>query len=222
MKAFISWSGGKDTSLSCYRVMQNQDIEAIYLLNMISSNGERSRSHGVSSMLLKTQSEAIGIPIVQRKTAWQRYEEEFKKALSDLMRENVEAGVFGDIYLQEHRDWLERACKESGIKAIFPLWGGKTEEIIQEFIDSGFEAIVVATKADILGPEWLGRRINEQFVSDLKSLGQIDLCGERGEYHTFVVDGPIFKERIDIIESKKVKRNNCWFLDILKYSKRDK
>ncbi len=217
MKVFISWSGGKETSLALYRVMQNQNIEIAYLLNMISDDGKHSRTHGISSRLLRLQAEAIGIPIVQRRATWESYERVFKKAVSEFRKENIQAGVFGDIDLQEHRDWIERVCKEKNIKPVFPLWQRKREDILREFIRSGFEAIVVATKVDILGPEWLGRKIDEEFIKDLKDLDKVDLCGEAGEYHTFVVSGPIFKKRIKILSTKKINRDKHWFLDILDY-----
>jgi len=222
MKAFVSWSGGKETSLSCYKVMQNQDVKVAYLLNMISEDGKYSRSHGIGSDLLRAQSEAIEIPIVQRKTSWKTYEEEFKRAVSDLEKDGIEAGVFGDIDLQEHRDWVERVCREIGIKPILPLWtppthhpNKKREELLKEFIQVGFKAIVIATNADFLGKEWLGREINGEFIKDLKVLENIDLCGEKGEYHTFVFDGPLLKKSIRIIPGKKVFRDNHWFLGLL-------
>ena len=222
MKAFVSWSGGKETSLSCYKVMQNQDVKVAYLLNMISEDGKYSRSHGIGSDLLRAQSEAIEIPIVQRKTSWKTYEEEFKRAVSDLEKDGIEAGVFGDIDLQEHRDWVERVCREIGIKPILPLWtppthhpNKKREELLKEFIQVGFKAIVIATNADFLGKEWLGREINGEFIKDLKVLENIDLCGEKGEYHTFVFDGPIFKKSVEFIIGKKVLKDKHWFLELL-------
>ncbi len=217
MKIFVSWSGGKETSLSCYKVMQNQDIKVVYLLNMVSEDGKHSRTHGVSSKLLRVQAEAIGVPIVQKRTIWETYEEEFKKAIADFKKENIQTGVFGDIDLQEHRDWVERVCKESNIKPIFPLWQRKREEILKEFISSGFEAIVVATKVDTLGSKWLGRKIDEEFIKDLKDLNEVDLCGEAGEYHTLVTFGPIFKNKLKLLKTAKVKRGKHWFLDILDY-----
>lgn len=214
-KAFISWSGGKETSLACYRVTQNQDIKVAYLLNMVSEDGKRSRSHGVSSALLKAQSDALGIPIIQRRTTWGSYEEVFKKAVSGLKKEGIEIGIFGDIDLQEHRDWVERVCKEIEIKPLLPLWKEDREELLQEFIRIGFKAIVVAAKADLLGKEWLGRRIDEEFIEDLKKLNDVDLCGEKGEYHTFVYDGPIFKRPVRFAVGKKVFRDKHWFLKII-------
>ena len=217
MKAFVSWSGGKETSLACYKVMQNPGIEVAYFLNMISEDGRHSRSHGVSSKLLKLQAEAVGIPIIQRRTTWDTYEEVFKKAVLALKEKGVATGIFGDIDLQEHRDWVERVSRDVGIKPILPLWKEKREELLKEFIQAGFRAIIVSLRVDLLGKEWLGRRINEDFVNDLKKVGNIDLCGENGEYHTFVYDGPIFKRNIEILNTKKIKNDKHWFLDILDY-----
>ena len=217
-QVFVSWSGGKETSLACYRAMQNKDVEVSCLLNMVSGDGKHSRTHGVGSGLLRLQAEAMEIPIVQRKTTWGTYEEEFKKAVTDLKKEGVEAGVFGDIDLQEHRDWVERVCKDVDIKPILPLWKGKREDLLEEFIQAGFKAIVVATQAELLGKEWLGREIDKKFMEDLKVLQNIDLCGEKGEYHTFVTDGPIFKKKIKLLEVKKIQTGERCLLDILKYS----
>ena len=217
MKVFISWSGGKETSLSCYRVMQKEDTKVSCLLNMVSEDGGHSRSHGVNSALLKLQAEAMGIPIVQRKTTWRTYEEEFKKAVLDFKRQDIRAGVFGDIDLQEHRDWVERVCKEIGIQPILPLWKRKREELLKEFIGAGFKAIVVATNAHLLGEEWLGRKIDKEFIEELKTLRNIDLCGEKGEYHTFVTSGPLFKKRIKISKSRRRFKKGRWFLDILEW-----
>jgi uncharacterized protein (TIGR00290 family) len=214
-EAFVSWSGGKETSLACYMAKNLDNFKVKYLLNMVSEDGRYSRSHGLNSRLLKLQAEAIGIPIIQRKTTWKNYEEEFKKAVLDLKREGIKAGIFGDIDLQEHRDWVERVCKEIGIKPILPLWKEERERLLEEFIQAGFKAIVVATNANFLGNEWLARRINKEFIEDLKALGNIDLCGERGEYHTFVYDGPIFEKPVEFIIGKKTLKNKHWFLELI-------
>lgn len=214
VKAFVCWSGGKESSLSLYKATQNLDVEVVYLLNMISEDGKRSRSHGVSSNLLKVQAEAMGIPIIQRRTTWEIYEEEFKRVISDFKKEGIQVGIFGDIDLEEHRDWVERVCKEAKIKPTLPLWKRKRKELLEEFIQASFKAIVVATQADFLGKEWLGRQINEEFVRDLKALVDIDLCGESGEYHTFVYDGPIFKKAVEFIEDEKILENKHWFLKL--------
>jgi len=214
VKAFVSWSGGKETSLACNRAIQGGDIEIKYLLNMVSEDGSHSRTHGISSDLLRAQAEAIGIPIIQRKTSWESYEEEFKKAIVNLKRENIQVGVFGDIDIQEHRDWIERVCKDIDIKPILPLWKREREKLLEEFIRIGFKAIVVATNADFLGKEWLGRGIDRKLVKELKAIGNIDLCGEKGEYHTFVYDGPIFTGPLEFTVGEKTLKDKHWFLKL--------
>ena len=214
MKAFCCWSGGKESALSFYRA-EKSGVNISYLLNMISEDGKHSRSHGINSNFLRLQAEAIGIPIVQRRATWEIYEEEFKKAISDFKKENIQAGVFGDIDLQEHRDWVERVCKDVGIRPILPLWKGKREELLEEFINLGFKTIVIATQASFLGKEWLGRKIDEKFVEELKVMGGIDLCGEKGEYHTFVYDGPIFKNPVQFSIGKKTLKDKHWFLELI-------
>ena len=190
MKVFCCWSGGKESAFALYRA-RNQGIDISYLLNMVSEDGRHCRSHGVSSDLLKKQAESIGIPLVQVKSSWQNYEKEFKKAVSGM--DGIEAGIFGDIDIQEHRDWVERVCKDLEIKPILPLWNEDREGLLRQFINSGFSAVVVSSKIDSL----IGRSIDEKFIKDLKTMDNIDLCGERGEYHTFVFNGPIFKKPVN-------------------------
>lgn len=211
MKIVSSWSGGKESCFACYKAIQD-GLDVSYLLNMAVDG----KSHGLDMKLVLAQSQSIGIPLMQRVVTWDSYEEEFKKAVNELKKNGVNGMIFGDIDIQEHRGWVERICAELGIKPFLPLWKHKRDELINEFISAGFDAIVVCVKSDILGKEWLGRIINEKFVDDLSHM-DVDLCGEFGEYHTFVVDGPIFKKKIKIIKSRKVERNGKWLLDILGY-----
>ena len=212
MKAFCSWSGGKDSCLACYRAMR-EGLEICRLLNMLSEDGSRARSHGLRAEVLMAQSEAVGIPMIQRAASWESYEGEFKRAVLALKEEGIEAGVFGDIDLIEHREWIERVCRELGVKPVLPLWGSDREEVMEELISAGFEAVVVAVRKDALGPEWLGRGIDDRFVDELRGKG-IDLCGEEGEYHTLVIDGPIFSRRLVIERAEIVDRGEVTFLDI--------
>jgi len=214
IKAFVSWSGGKDAALSYYRAMK--DFHITHLLNMVAEDGLISRSHGIRTDILRLQAEAMGLIIIQPRSSWETYEAEFKRALSDLKDKGVEAGIFGDIDLEEHREWVERVSKESGIEAVLPLWGEKNREnLIEELIKAGFETVVVAVKKDVLGPEWLGRRIDYDFVKDISKIKGIDISGECGEYHTLVLSGPIFKKTINILKSEKVNRGEHSFLNIL-------
>jgi uncharacterized protein (TIGR00290 family) len=220
MQVVTSWSGGKDSCLACYKAKLN-GLDISYLVNFINETGERSRSHGIRTELLQAQDSAIGIPLIQRRTTWETYELEFKKVINELKQSGIKGGVFGDIDIQEHRDWVERVCAEIGIKPILPLWGIRREKLLEDFINAGFKAIVVTTKADLLGEEWLGRAVDKTFVEDLKRQN-IDLAGESGEYHTLVVGSPLFKKRIKILNTSKILRDKHWFLDILSYEIREK
>jgi len=153
------------------------------------------------------------------------YEAEFKDVLRDLKQEGVSGGVFGDIDLEEHRQWVERVCHEVGISPHLPLWSQSQDKIMRDFIDLGFEAIMVAAKADPFDDKWLGRKVDLDFIKHLDRLKEtrdITLCGEAGEYHTFVTDGPLFSQRIEILEANKVLREGHWFLEILKCDLRPK
>jgi len=181
---------------------------------MAMEGGSKSMTHGLSTEWLQLQSRAIGIPLVQRQTSWVDYESDFKEALLALKDEGITAGVFGDIDLDEHRQWVERVCSECGITPHLPLWGESQDSVLKEFIDAGFEAVVVATRADLLGEEWLGRKIDLEFLTDLAENKRITPCGEAGEYHTFVIDGPLFEKKIRIVEAERVLRDSHWFLEI--------
>ena len=176
-QAFVSWSGGKDCCLACYRAGAS-GLQIRYLVNMVTGDGKRSRSHGLKAKWLEMQSQAIGIPLIQRRTEDSNYEAEFKSVLRSLKREGVSAGIFGDIDFSPHREWIERVCSETGIVSYLPLWGEDQKRILKEFIDLGFQAVVVATRADLLGEEWLGRKIDPDFVAELGKLGTSPLAGK--------------------------------------------
>jgi uncharacterized protein (TIGR00290 family) len=218
----VSWSGGKDSCLACYKVLQ-KGLKVSCLLNFISKDG-RCMSHGINSKLITIQSESIGIPLIQREVTWDTYEEEFKNIARKLKRMGFDGIVFGDIDIYEHLNWIIRVCNDVGILYIEPLWRLSREKILKEFVNAGFEAIVVSVKADIFGAEWLGRRIDENFIEDLQKLHttcSFDICGEFGEYHTLVIDGPIFNKRINIHNYRKVLREDYWkrwLLEISDYS----
>ena len=216
MKAAASWSGGKDSCLAYYKALKG--FEVSHLLNFVSKDG-MCMSHGIDGKLIAAQSQATGIPIVQKETTWETYEESFKDAVRGLRRTGVEAVVFGDLRtIPGHEGWIDRVCSGLDIKPIKPLWGSDPKHVLKEFIDDGFEAVVISAKADLLGKEWLGRRINKDFVRNIcREKPKVDPCGELGEYHTLVLDGPLFKNRIKILESGKFLKNGYWFLKISGY-----
>ncbi len=212
-KAFVSWSGGKDSCLAFYRSLHN-GLDIRFLLNMATEDGLRSRSHGLSEDVLKMQAEAIGLPLIQGKTAWDSYEEEFCKILLSIKSQGITEGVFGDIDVKGHREWVERVCIECGITPHLPLWFEDQSKLLKEFIDSGFKALIVAADAAVMGEEWLGREVDMQLLSDLQKNNRITPCGEAGEYHTLVTGGPLFKKSLAVVKSEKIFRDKHWFLDI--------
>jgi len=222
-QAFVSWSGGKDCCLACYQAIAS-GLKIRYLANMLTEDGTHSRTHGLSAEVLRSQSQAIGIPLFQGKATWDTYENEFKKMLGSLKRKGICDGVFGDIDLDEHREWVERVCRTVNITPHLPLWGKEQDEILRYFISLGFEAVVIATKADLLGEEWLGKTIDIDFIDQLTELQKtknITPCGEAGEYHTLVTNGPIFQKRMEILGTRKLLKDEHWFLQILKVDLRD-
>ena len=216
MSYISSWSGGKDSCLACYKAIC-EGYNVSHLLNFISEEYKRVSFHGTEAKLIQLQAEAIGIPLLQKETTWNGYEQEFKDAVKSLIPDGVTGMVFGDIYLQEHKDWVERVCGELGIEAIEPLWGQDPERILLEFIDAGFEATVVSAKSELFDDKWIGRKVDRELLSHLKD-NNIDLCGENGEYHTFVAGGPMFNKKINITKSQPITRDGYWFLDTLEYS----
>jgi uncharacterized protein (TIGR00290 family) len=185
-------------------------------VNFISQEFKRVSFHGTEARLIQLQSQAIGIPLLQKETTPDGYEPEFKAAVRSLLPNGIKGMVFGDIYLDEHKNWVERVCGELGIESIEPLWNKDTEKVLTGFIDVGFEAVIVSARAELIDEEWIGRRVDGNFMRYLKAK-DIDLCGENGEYHTLVVNGPFFKRKIEIIESRTISRDNYWFLDTVKY-----
>ncbi len=216
MSYISSWSGGKDSCFACYQAI-GEGYNVSHLLNFISKEYRRVSFHGTEAKLIQLQAEAIGIPLLQKETTGNGYEQEFKDAVKSLIPDGVTGMVFGDIYLPEQRDWVERVCRELGIEAIEPLWGQDTERILLEFIDAGFEATIVSAKSELCNEKWIGKKVDREFLSHLKD-NNIDLCGENGEYHTFVTDGPIFQKRIKIAKSRPIMRDGYWLLDTLEYS----
>jgi uncharacterized protein (TIGR00290 family) len=220
MQAVVSWSGGKDSCLSYYKAI-SQGIEVPYLVNFIGEEGPSHITHGADPKLIAMQAQALEVPMIQKKVQWETYEQGFKEIMQELKRKGIETGVFGDIDVHGHRQWTEKLCEGAGIKPIFPLCGEEPEQLMKDFIDAGFVAIVIGVKRDFLSRKWLGHKVDEEFINRLRQLRDksgIHLCGANGEYHTFVIDGPIFKKRLKIPERKQIHREGClWFLDISEY-----
>jgi len=215
MSYISSWSGGKDSCSACYKAMLS-GYDITFLVNFISEEWKRVSFHGTEAKLIQLQARAIGIPLLQKETTKNGYEQEFKEAVRSLIGNGMKGMVFGDIYLEENKSWVERVCSELGIEMVEPLWGKSPEEILSDFIDAGFEAVIVSAQSKFIGEEWIGHRVDRDFMRYLKDRN-IDICGENGEYHTLVINGPMFKSSIEINQARVIKRNGYWFLDTKKY-----
>ncbi len=216
MSYITSWSGGKDSCFACYQaILAGYDVS--HLVNFISQEYRRVRFHGTEARLIRMQAEAIDISLLQKETTPDGYEQEFKETVRSLIPKGIEGMIFGDIYLEEHKEWTERVCREIGIETIEPLWGKDREVLLLEFIDAGFEARIISAQSNLLDEKWIGRKVDRDFLKYLKE-NNIDACGENGEYHTLVTDGPLFKKKIEITKSNSIRRDGYWFLDTLEYS----
>lgn len=219
MKVACCWSSGKDSCYACWKAL-SEGHDVCYLVNFVSPAGfGKNAFHGVKSKIVSLQSEAMKIPMIQRETTWEGYEQAFRGVLSKLREMGIEGLVTGDIDMIEHRTWTENICNEFGLKALMPLWKLDREQILRGFIDDGFESIVVCLKADSCDERWLGRKIDHGFMTELQDYSRshsFDICGENGEYHTFVVDGPCFQKRISVTAGDKVLSEGYWFQDIEK------
>jgi len=214
-RVFASWSGGKDCCLALHRARLS-GLDVCYLANTVTADGQRSCSHGMAAGVIKKQAEALGIPIFQQPTGKDDYEARFVEMLKFFQTQGITGGVFGDIDFNAHREWIERVCASAGMTPHLPLWLEDQRRLVEEFIDLGYVAVVVAVKAEILGEEFLGRKLDRQFLDELAGLNRgITPCGEAGEFHTLVLDGPLFKKRLEITASEKVTRGDHHFLEIL-------
>lgn len=214
-----SWSGGKDSCFAHWKAT-SQGLKVSRLLNFVNTDSTKVMSHGIDRELIALQARAMELPIVQQRVTWETYEAGFKAALEELKLKGITGLVTGDIHLQEHKDWIDRVCGEAGVGAVLPLWQMDAADLLAKFIEAGFKAIVVSVKAEFFGEEWLGRQVDSNLVAELHRLAEalnIDPCGEAGEFHTFVYDGPSFKKPIRIGKTSPIAREDRWFLDIQEY-----
>ena len=192
-RTVVSFSGGKDSCLALWRAREaGLDVKAV--INVLEETGERNRSHGVPRALLEAQAQSLGVELVAPSASWKDYEAQFIAALRELGSRGFEVAVFGDIDLQAHRDWEERVCSTAGIVACLPLWQESRFELAAEILRRGFRAVVVCTDSRYLDDRFCGRLYDERFIADLPAT--VDACGENGEFHTFVFDGPGFSKPV--------------------------
>ncbi len=210
-KVFVSWSGGKDSYLAMLKAVE-AGLDVVCLLNFLGTHGN-SMSHGVSGGVLNSQAKALGLRLESERVTWDSYEEGFVRAVERLKEEGVTGGVFGDINLPGHREWVEKICGRLGITAHLPLWGMEEEQVVTELLARGSRLQIVALDKAGLSREWLGKEINQEFIEACKIAG-VTPCGEKGEYHTLVVGGPLFKNPLMLSESGWRQEENKYFLEL--------
>jgi uncharacterized protein (TIGR00290 family) len=201
MSAVFSSSGGKDSLLALWHA-RRQGLTPTTMLTMFEETRLRSRSHGISRDVMQRQAAALGLALVAPAASWADYERVFVAALRELHASGHRVAIFGDIDLQPHRDWEERVCALAGLAPALPLWHRDRRELAAESLALGFRSIVVCTDSRYLSDEFCGREFDENFLADLPA--GVDACGENGEFHTFVYDGPLFAHALDVhLEQKE-------------------
>lgn len=220
-KIVISWSGGKDSTMALYYITKEKNYEIAYLLTTITEGFERVTMHGVRKELIKSQAGSLGYPLLEvyipPYASNEVYEERMRDIALKLISEGIKKHAFGDIYLEDVRKYREENLKKWNIEGIWPIWGRDTRELALEFIKLGFKAIVCVVDTMVLDKSFVGRDFDEDFISDLPS--SVDPCGERGEFHTFVYNGPLFKKEVKFKLGEKVLRENrFYFIDLIPLS----
>jgi diphthine-ammonia ligase len=211
-RALVSWSGGKDCCLALWRARRDYDL--VGLVCMMTKDGTRSRSHGIRPDVLRSQAEALDLPLLTAGADWHNYEAQFAQLLRVSSREfRATHVIFGDVFPESHRHWAERMCAGCDLVAVEPLWGEDTGSLVREFIAQEGRALIVTIRDGVLGDSWLGRSIDHRAVEELVALG-VDPCGERGEYHSLVTHFPGFRHSLDVKPIGIARHGGCSLLDL--------
>ena len=207
-KSYFNWSVGKDGALALYHSLNNEAYSIERLLTSINSQYGRVSMHGVREELMEQQAAAIGIPLqkilLPDQPSMAAYEGQMRQTTAGLQQEGFTHSFFGDIFLEDLKKYREEQLDKAGFKAVFPLWKRDTTELMHEFLDLGFKTMIVCCKAELLDESFAGRIIDKDFLKDLPK--NVDPCGENGEFHSFVFDGPLFKQPLPVEIGEKVFR----------------
>lgn len=213
----LSWSGGKDSCLALHELRRTPGIAVAALLTTVTRDFDRVSMHGVRRVLLERQAASLGLPLHQvlipKGATNDEYETQLGEALSAHRERGVGAVAFGDLFLEDIRSYRQRLLAMHGMTGLYPIWGRDTAALIKEFVAVGFKAVVVCVDPAQLDPAFVGRTIDDGFLADLPP--GVDPCGENGEFHTFVFDGPMFKIPVEFSLGEIVCRDSFWFCDLL-------
>ncbi|MBD0332982.1 MAG: diphthine--ammonia ligase [Chitinophagaceae bacterium] len=204
----MNWSGGKDSALCLFRAQLSNQYNITQLLTTVNTVHDRISMHGVRRTLLEAQARSLGIPLktieLPEQPGMAEYEKCMTEAVQQLKNDGCTHSVFGDIFLEDLKAYREKKLAELDIRCVFPLWKINTRELIKEFVESGFKSIIVCVNEKYLDKSFCGRMIDHSFIQDLPD--NVDPCGENGEYHSFVFEGPIFKDKIEFSKGEIVYR----------------
>jgi len=217
-KALFSWSGGKDSALALYEVLGTRSCDIASLITTVTGEYDRVSMHGVRSLLLEMQADSLGLRlekvIIPRNASNEEYENSLEKALLKYKGSGVDSVIYGDIFLEEIRKYREEQLGKLGLGCVFPIWGRDSLSLARTFIEAGFKAVVVCVDSTLLDGGFAGREFDRDFITDLPP--DIDPCGENGEFHTFVYDGPVFRERVKFVKGEIVLRDGrFYYCDLL-------
>ncbi|MDT0648988.1 diphthine--ammonia ligase [Autumnicola edwardsiae] len=208
-KAYLNWSSGKDSALALFKLQEQKGFAVEKLVTTINTDVDRVSMHGLRNELLFQQAQSIGLPLqviaLNGAVSMEEYNSEMQKTTELLLQEGYNYSVFGDIFLEDLRNYREEQLKKAGLQGVYPLWKKDTSELIQEFLQLNFKAIVVCVNANVLDKSFCGRIIDQAFLDDLPE--GVDPCGENGEFHSFVFDGPVFKNPIAFEIGEKVEKS---------------
>jgi len=217
-KVVFSWSGGKDSARALYEIKRSGNYEVAALLTTVTADFDRISMHGVPRILLEQQARSLGVPLekffITKGISNEEYESKMRVVLEKYLARGVKSVVCGDIFLEDLKKYREDNLAKIGMKGIFPIWKQDSRQLALSFIKLGFKAIVTCVDSSVMGKEFSGRAFDEDFLSDLPS--GVDPCGENGEFHSFVYDGPIFAEPLSFIKGGIVLRDNrYYFCDLI-------
>lgn len=205
---FFNWSGGKDSALALHKVMESGAVTIQCLLTNMNTVHGRVSMHGVRRSLVEAQAAAIGLPLrlveLPEQPTMEVYEAAMLQQVQALKAAGCSQAIFGDIFLEDLKTYREQKLQQAGVDCVFPLWKMNTAELMNEFISLGFKALVVCVNERWLNSSFCGREIDAAFINDLPR--GVDICGENGEYHSFVYDGPIFQKPVAFKKGKMVRR----------------